>query len=69
MEERIEYLESRIPEEDRNTLEKKHSKNFSKYARYMGNGVYKWKGMYSTDTRELFLLGILKSEGIEFKEE
>lgn len=31
----------------------------------MGNGVYEWRGQYSTDTRELFLLGIAVVEGID----
>lgn len=65
--ERIKYLESKIPKElDSNA---KYGKNFGKYARYMGNGVYSWKGLISTDTREMFLLGVLISEGVEFKDE
>jgi len=64
---RIKYLESKLPKDlDPND---KYGKNFDKYARYMGNGVYSWKGLMATDTRELFLLGVLRSEGVEFKEE
>jgi hypothetical protein len=33
----------------------------------MGNGIYQWMGLFSTDTRELFLMGILALEGISFK--
>lgn len=65
--ERIKYLEKKIPKGL--DIEKKYGENFNKYARYMGNGVYSWKGLVATDTRELFLIGILRSEGIKFKEE
>ena len=65
--ERIMYLESKLPKGI--DFNEKYGKNFDKYARYMGNGVYSWKGLLATDTRELFLLGVLRSEGVEFKEE
>lgn len=35
----------------------------------MGNGVYSWMGTVASDTRELFLVGVLRSKGIKFKEE
>jgi len=31
----------------------------------MGNGVYQYRGIYSTDTRELFLITSLLQEGID----
>ena len=49
--------------------EGEYRNNFNNYARYMGNGVYSWKGIYSTDTQELYLLGVLHSEGIKVVEE
>ena len=52
--------------EERLKLEEKHEKNFEKYARYMGNGVYSWKGINAVDTRQLFLLGILAHERIYY---
>ncbi len=65
----IKYLESRLPEgkagED---LQKKHENNFKMYANYMGNGIYSWAGVYSTDTRELFLMGVLGMENIPYEE-
>lgn len=68
MEKRIKYLESRFPKgEARQELEAKYQKQFKKYAFYMGNGIYQWMGLFSTDTRELFLMGILALEGISFK--
>ena len=62
---RINYLEKKLPKGI--DVNDKYGKNFDKYARYMGNGVYSWKGLMATDTRELFLIGVLRSEGIEFK--
>ena len=35
----------------------------------MGNGVYSWKGSIASDTRVLFLIGVLRSKKNEFKEE
>lgn len=69
--ERIEYLESRLgkTQAERNKLEKKYQSNFEKYASYMGNGVYAWQDIYANDTRKLFLMGVLRQEGITFKEE
>jgi len=64
-EKRIKYLESKVTKE----LEDKYRKNFDRSAGYKGNGVYEWANVYSTDTRELFLMGILSIEGIRFKKE
>lgn len=50
--------------EKREELEEKYEDNFNKFARYMGNGVYTWKGIHAVDTRQLFLLGILAQENI-----
>jgi hypothetical protein len=64
-EERIKYLESMIP---KGFDIEKYRSDFNKYARYIANGVYSWVGIYASDTRELFLLGILSLEGIEIEE-
>jgi hypothetical protein len=64
---REEYLLSKIPKDL--DYDSKYFENFSKYARYMGNGVYSWKGHLATDVRILYLSGILSSERIKFKEE
>ena len=50
-----------LPEEE---LENKWFKDFERQARYVGNGVYSWHSIYSSDTRELWLLGVLAREGI-----
>lgn len=65
--ERIKYLESRLPEGL--DINEKYGSKFDKYARYMGNGVYQWDGILATDTRELFLMGVLNREKIDYKEE
>jgi hypothetical protein len=66
MEERIKYLESLIPKET--NIEEKYYNNFSKYAQYMGNGVYSYRGIASTDTRELFLMTSLRQLGVNYEE-
>lgn len=71
MSKRVEYLESRLgkTKAEREKIETKYREKFDKYAQYMGNGVYSWRGILSTDTRELFLMGVLRQEGITYKEE
>jgi hypothetical protein len=65
MTKRIKYLESKIPSDL--DYEAKYYNNFTKYARYIGNGVYAWRDIHATNTRELFLMGVLKMEKINFK--
>jgi len=50
-------------------LEEKYLKGFEKYATYTGGGTYQWQGLRSSDTRELWLMGVLWKERIEFKVE
>ena len=51
-------------------MEKKHFDKFSKRAGYIGNGIYRiLDDLYSTDTRELFLMYCARQEGIEFDKE
>lgn len=63
MDKRIKWLESLIPKGV--DIDKKYFDRFAKYACYMGNGVYQHRGIYSTDTRELFLITSLMQEGID----
>lgn len=65
LEKRIKYLQSKLPKDV--DLEKKYEKDFAKQASYMGNGIYSFAGAYASDTREVFLMGILGIEGIEYK--
>ncbi len=62
---KIDELEKKITPE----MENKHFAKFAKQSRYMGNGVYSIPGtnLYSTDTRELFLMFAAAQEGIEFE--
>ena len=48
----IEELQEGITPE----IEKKYFDYFSRFANYVGNGIYTIARMYSTDTRELFLM-------------
>lgn len=63
---RVEYLVSKLPKDV--NIEEKYKADFEKYARYLGNGTYSWKGIYAPDTRILWLTGVLKMEGIKFDE-
>jgi len=63
---REKYLESKLPKNV--DIEAKYRKNFERYATYLGNGIYQWKGITATDTALLFLMGVLRSENINFKE-
>jgi len=65
--ERIKYLESKIPKDL--DIDAKYGANFNKWASYKKNGIYHWKGVEATSPRELFLLGVLLQEGINFKQE
>jgi hypothetical protein len=59
----IKELEAKLPKPEE-TYEKKYLNRFEKYATYMGGGVYQWQGLYASDTRVLWLKGILALEGI-----
>lgn len=69
MEERIKYLEGRLgkTKKQREIIEAKYQSSFERFAQYLGDGVYTWRGIYSNDTRKLFLMGVLRQEGITFK--
>lgn len=69
MEERIKYLESLMPKEKWDEAETKYRKGFDKYACYLGNGVYKWRDIVSTDTRTLWLMGVLSMENVNYERE
>ena len=64
---RIEYLESLLPTEE-DKLDKKYWTKFEKYATYKGNGVYQWVGIVANCTRELWLMGVLHYENVEFEQ-
>lgn len=61
----IKYLENLIPKDL--DIDKKYFDKFSKYATYIGNGVYEWGGFVSTNTRALYLMVCLSREKINFK--
>jgi hypothetical protein len=64
MNDRIKYLELLLPNKE---VEDKWFSKFKKFCSYLGNGVYEWQGIVSTDIRELFLMGYLHLEKIEYK--
>ena len=66
MEGRIERLGKKLGK-TRIELEAKHQGIFGKQAMFLGGDTYEWCGVYSTDTRELFLLGVLIREGQKLK--
>ena len=61
----IEELQMKITSD----MENKHFPKFEKQASHLGNGVYSIPGtnLYSTDTRELFLMFVAYQEDISFK--
>lgn len=42
----------------------KYKEDFDNQAQFLGNGVYCWHDISSSDTRELWLLGVLAREGV-----
>lgn len=60
----MDLIDSKLPESYEH-YEKKYVNNFENWATFLGNGVYQWRGIYHSDTRILFLIGILKCEGID----
>lgn len=54
----LEELKKLITDE----IEWKYQDRFNREARYMGNGIYSISGLYSTDTRELYLMFIGQQE-------
>jgi hypothetical protein len=60
-----EELEKKITEE----MENKYFPKFQKQAGYLGNGVYSIPStnIYSTNTRELFLMFVAAQENIPFE--
>lgn len=52
-------------------MEKKWFAEFSKQAKYRGNGVYNilMTNLFSSDTRELFLMFVASKEGIKIPQE
>jgi hypothetical protein len=66
MQTRTEYLESLVPKDV--DINERFFRNFSKYAQYMGNGIYSYRGILSTDTRELFLMTSLLQLEIPYKQ-
>ena len=63
----IEKLEKKITPQ----MEDKWMSKFERQAGYRGNGVYNILGtnLYSTDTRELFLMFVATQEGIKIPKE
>lgn len=66
VEKNIKYLESLLPENP-DEIEQKYWGDFETQAFYLGNSVYSMNGLYSTDTRELFLMYILEQEKIDYE--
>lgn len=50
-------------------LEKKHLPSFTDQACYKGNGIYSIANLFSTDTRELFLMFIAQQEQVTYEKE
>jgi hypothetical protein len=64
---KLKNLEKKITKK----MEDKYTPLFEKQAAYRGNGVYSipQTNLFSTDTRELFLMFVASKEGIKFEKE
>lgn len=60
---KTEKLSKKITKE----MEDKHYPIYCKQAKYVGNGVYSIADLYSTDTRELFLMFVALRENLTLK--
>tara|TARA_R110002167_G_scaffold310493_1_gene515413 strand:- start:402 stop:602 length:201 start_codon:yes stop_codon:yes gene_type:complete len=65
MNNRIKYLESLLPINEV-ILQERYFDKFEKYATHTNNGTYHWLGIRSSNTRELWLMGILFKEGVKY---
>lgn len=60
----IEELEIQVSQESQD----KFYKRFERQACYMGNNIYSITGLFSTSTRELFLMFCLQQEDVEMED-
>ena len=63
---RYKYLENLLPFSDEE-MDKKYYEKFKKEARFVKNNLYTWDGIYASEVRELYLMGVLLREGIHFE--
>ena len=63
-------LEAELEKKITTEMENKYFPKFEKQAAYLGNGVYSIPAtnIYSTNTRELFLMFVAAQENISFKQ-
>ena len=63
---RYKYLENLIPFSTEE-MDEKYYTIFTKEAFFVKTNLYEWRGLFSSDTRELYLMGVLLREGINFE--
>jgi len=68
MSSRVKYLEGLLPKPE-DEIDSMYAQRFNKYATYLGNGVYQWGGIIASDLRELYLMGVLSREGVQYRQE
>ena len=67
IERRVENLEALLPPGFKNSKQYSDSfENFARFGVYLNNGIYGWRGNYSVNTRELFVMGLLDELGINY---
>jgi len=64
----LKELENNVEKLISKEKQEQYYNKFSVRARYIGNGIYTIEGLYSTDTRELFLMYVARLENIDYEE-
>ena len=63
---RYKYLLNKFPDTEER-MKEKYWGDFLKRAHFVSAGLYKWHTVYASEPRELWLVGVLKLEGIEYE--
>jgi len=63
---RYQYLIDLQPQSEQETHDK-YWEQYKKECKFEGPNMYRWGHMYSNDTKELFLMGVLVREGVKFE--
>jgi hypothetical protein len=63
---RYKYLLDKFPDTEENMV-KKYWADYTKRAHFVSVNLYKWRTVYASEPRELWLCGVLTLEGIKYE--
>lgn len=63
---RYKYLLDKFPDTEEK-MKEKYWENFKASAHFIKFNLYKWGSVYASEPYELWLMGVLKREGIEYE--